>query len=196
MNISKSNLKNAIANYSLAIRTIANESLNAQKNIQALATIIETNEDILKTETDKAKILKLNDEINTFTLKISAEKDKLEKCRIEENKRTADFTKAISPLYSDYVELMSNKDSKKYKTAVESWLKDYGITFTAEDIFTIVSAVGLRKTSNKKLFETGEFTAVNSEKAFRDLICRTICDLTADQLPKFKWTYKPAKKIK
>lgn len=196
MNISKSARKNDIANYALAVSKIANDALIASRQVSGFTNAIETNQDRLKDEKDAQKKRELQDEITFYERKVKEEREKLEKTKKEEEKRITPFLKAIAPLYAKFEKMHAVKDHGEYKATLEKWLRDNAIEYNAEDVFVLMSAVGLKKSSNKKLFEEGKFTQLPSEKAFTGIMAGAFIDLAGDQIPKFNWTYKAPKKVK
>ena len=130
-----------------------------------------------------------------FVKKI-ADRQKRYKATTEElEKRIAPFYALTQSLYDNYVNFRNNADIAGYKKSVKAWLDNNGVTADDKTVTLIATAVGVKAKSARAMYKdhTG-MTTNESAKKFRDLLARTLVDLAGEQLPAYKWTYKPVKK--
>jgi len=188
------NFKDALANYKLAAYQLADELLKLRKDITAWQTCIESNLDLIEKTESGMKKADLQAEIDNFLVKISDRQEAYAKTAAELEKRITPFYELTQKLYADYLSMRGTADVNAYKKAVKAFLDGQGVKYDDKSIMLIVTAVGVRSKSARALYkDSTTMTSAETKKKFRDVIARTLCDLCGDQLPVYKWTYKPAK---
>ena len=114
----------------------------------------------------------------------------------EYNKRiNACYNLLTDKLYTAYT---TSEDS--FKEAIKDWFKTQNIEATPTLISFMVMSVGLRNTSNKKFFETGNTKSYVTEKSFKNNFMRGLCQLMKDKnalkTDAYKYQYVVPKKTK
>jgi hypothetical protein len=196
MNISNSNkaFKDAIANYKLGAFELADELKKLRRDLGGWESAIQSNLDLIAKTTSEAKQADLLAEIDLFNSKIADRRKAYEATTAEIEKRTAPFYKFTERLYVDYTSMRATADIATYKKAVKAFLDGQGVKYDDKAVTMLVVAVGARgKSANALYKDSSTMTEAETKKKFRDIIARVMVDLCGDQLPVYKWSYKPVK---
>ena len=175
---------------------LAEEILRKQDRVNALNTLIGSNNDLI------AKLEKGESIIGNKTVEdLRSEIANWEVQKVTENENLAEYRKAQASRYEDarallskelhqaYVEYVTNGNRDGYVLALANFFDENGLEPTMDSLNEFVASVGKKKNSARQKVKTGNHNGSVSYQAWRDIFLGEICDVMGDALPLYKFTY-------
>lgn len=92
-------------------------------------------------------------------------------------------------LYTAYVEYITDGNRDGYVSALAQFFTENGLEPAMDSINDFISAVGKKKATSAQKIKTGKHVGAMSYNAWRDIFLGEVCDVMADALPIYKFTY-------
>lgn len=200
--------RDILAQWHIATFKLSDAICKKQKNIKAIQTMIESDNEILEKVLNGESTLKTEQEllaeIKMFEEKIEGENTILANLRAEVKEDIAKGRELVDAnllgAITDYLGDIHNDDlEEQLLSVIVDWFKNNGINSADMDnVKPYIRALGQKKASARAMAKTSKHNAIPSKVAMTDIFLGAICDEPSmnKMLPLYKWETIIEKKTK